>query len=364
TSPLFVMNIAYDAYLGRYIGTPQAVDQSGKAAQQLYVTDDLSTQKWRLLGDTGDYTTASWYRWLLDGGNRTDSMIIGKNFRSYCSFGCSKGSLGEYVDITVDSSEPAAAPVEPDKPYRIGNGAGRLLAQVSGGSATTSVASVSGNDLTSWAFSPNGDGSFRIANASTHQLLGVDSTSTTGRKWGTKPVVNAAGAHGPTVGQQWFIVPSASGKGTQATTFRLVNRYSGLVLGMSSDTGRLAETTPARHWTNATGNAVGGSRTAGEQTLTFTPSASASRPAPSSSSTSDIPPRTPPSGSPSAGTTSSDAATGAGSCTDPAWDSTTIYTGGETVSYRHGRWKARWWTRNNEPGGPTNWGQWEEAGVC
>jgi ricin-type beta-trefoil lectin protein len=39
---------------------------------------------------------------------------------------------------------------------------------------------------------------------------------------------------------------------------------------MSSQQGRLTESTPVRHWSNNTGNAVGGSRTAAEQALTMT----------------------------------------------------------------------------------------------
>ncbi|KZB86985.1 RICIN domain-containing protein [Amycolatopsis regifaucium] len=55
-----------------------------------------------------------------------------------------------------------------------------------------------------------------------------------------------------------------------AGQFRLVNRYSGLVLGLSGKTSRLAETTPLRSWTDTTGSTVGEGRTAAEQTLTFT----------------------------------------------------------------------------------------------
>ncbi|MYR45500.1 RICIN domain-containing protein [Streptomyces sp. SID5910] len=267
TSPLFVMDVAYNAYLGLYIGEPQAVDQSGNAPQQLYATDDLGTQKWRPIGDTGSYRTASWYRWFLDGANRTSSSILGKSFRSYCSFGCSNGSSGEYVNITVDSSAPAAPPVDVTKSYRIAGAGGRVLAQVSGSTATTSLASATGTALESWSFAPNGDGSYRITNGATGRLLGVDSATTSGRAWGAKPTVTAAGTGGPTVGQQWWIVPSTTSKGS----YRLVNRYSGLVIGLSSASGRLAETTPARSWTDASGSSVGGARTAAEQTLTLTP---------------------------------------------------------------------------------------------
>ncbi|MFJ9952898.1 RICIN domain-containing protein [Kitasatospora sp. NPDC091207] len=270
TSPLFVMDITYNAYLGLYIGEPQAVDQSGSAPQQYYATDDLASQKWFPIGDSGGYHTASWYRWFLDGANRTSSTIVGRTFRSYCAFGCSGGASGEYVDVTIGSSAPAAPPVDLGSTYRIGNADGRVLAQAATGAAVTSVPAGTGSALESWSFAANGDGSYRIANAATGQLLGVNSSAVAGRAWGTQPTATAAGAGGPSVGQQWFVVRGTTSSGAATGTVKLVNRYSGLVLGLSSAGGRLAETIPARSWTNATGDAVGGTRSAGEQTLTLT----------------------------------------------------------------------------------------------
>lgn len=269
TSPLFVMDITYNAYLGLYIGEPQAADQSGKAPQQFYATDDLASQKWRLIGDTGSHTNASWYRWFLDPANRTSNRIVGKSFRSYCSFGCSNDSSGEYVDITIGALAPAA-PVRSGTPYRIANGDGRVLAQAAGVS-TTSLAVPSGSRREAWTFTANGDGSYRIVNAATGRLLGVDSAATAQRAWGTRPTVTAAGPGGPTVGQQWFVVPGRTADGTPTGAYRLVNRYSGLVIGLSAARGRLAETTPLRGWTDTGGSPVGASRTAAEQTLTLTP---------------------------------------------------------------------------------------------
>ncbi len=270
TSPLFVMNITYDAYLGLYIGEPQAVDQSGASPQYLYATDNLATQKWYPIGDTGAYHTASWYRWFLDDANKTSSTVVGKTFRSYCSFGCSAGASGEYVPVNLGSSAPAAAPVDLSKSYQIGTAAGRVLAQNSGSSTTTSLPAATGSSLESWTFASNSDGSYRITNSSTGQLLGVDATSTAGRAWGAKPTVTAAGSGGPTVGQQWFVLPGVSAGNVPDGTYRLVNRYSGLVIGLSSAAGRLAETTPTRSWSDSTGGAVGGSRTSAEQSLTLT----------------------------------------------------------------------------------------------
>ncbi|MFD7027310.1 hypothetical protein ACFWAR_04655 [Streptomyces sp. NPDC059917] len=268
-SPLLTMNIAYDAYLGQYVGEPEAVVQDGSEPQRFYVTDDLATQKWRLAGDSGAYRTGSWYRWMLDPVSRTGSTIVGKSFRSYCSFFCSGGADGEYYDTVIGTSAPAA-PVVPGTTYTIAGGGGRFLAQVSGSAATTSQPTA-GSALGRWVFTANGDGSYRIANASTHRLLGVDATNNAGRAWAAKPTVTDVPAQGPTVGQQWFVVPNTSADGRPSGTYRLVNRYSGLVLGLSAAQGRRAETTPVRAWTDTAGSPVGGGRTPAEQMLTLTP---------------------------------------------------------------------------------------------
>ncbi|MFI0825052.1 RICIN domain-containing protein [Streptomyces roseolus] len=274
TSPLFVMDITYNAHLGLYIGEPQAVDQSGNAPQELYATADLTTQKWFRLGDTGSYRTASWYRWFLDAGNRTSSAIVGKDFRAYCSFGCSGGASGEYVNLSIGTNEPAA-PVDTGRAYRIAAGGGRVLAQVSGGSATTSTAAATGSALEHWTFTAKGDGSYRIANAATGGLLGVASNGAATRAWGTKPTVTAAASG---TGQDWFVLPGASAADNAPTgTYKLVNRHSGLVLGLSATATRTAETTPARSWTDTSGSPVGAGRTAAEQTLTLTPVGAAPR---------------------------------------------------------------------------------------
>lgn len=275
TSPLFVMDVSYDAYLGLYIGEPQAVDQSGSAPQEIYATANLATQKWTKIGDTGSYHTASWYRWFLDPANRTSSSIVGKNLRAYCSFSCSAGSSSEYVNLTLGSSAPAA-PVTSGTVYRISNAGGRVLAQTAGSSATTSNAAAGGADT--WAFWAMGDGSYEIVNNTTGNLLGVDGTTNAGRAWGVAPT--ATGTTAASLGQQWWVVPNSSATDGSATgSFRLVNRYSGLVLALSSVTGRLSETTPVRAWTAAAGG-VGSGRTASEQTLTLTAVGTATTPPP------------------------------------------------------------------------------------
>jgi chitinase len=54
---------------------------------------------------------------------------------------------------------------------------------------------------------------------------------------------------------------------------------------------------------------------------------------------------------------------GTGGCSSvPAWNSTTAYTGGQSVSYGGHKWTAKWWTYNDVPGGPA--GVWSDNGPC
>lgn len=56
--------------------------------------------------------------------------------------------------------------------------------------------------------------------------------------------------------------------------------------------------------------------------------------------------------------------TGIGSCVSPAWVRTSVYTGGNTVSWNNHEWRARWWTQGEEPGTTGQWGVWEDKGAC
>lgn len=249
TSPLFVTDITWDAYLGVYIGEPQSVDQSGNAPQQFYWTASLATQKWHLLGDTGSLHDASWYRWFLDSASKTSGAIVGKTFRSYCAWACADSENGSYANITITSSSPVKSPVSPRRTYRIADGQGRVLSQLPGSSGTVSWPGSARSALSGWRFMSNGDGSYSIVNAQSGEFLGVDSHTTAGRAWGAAPTATPEGPGGLTVGQQWWLVRDTSPiTGRPLDTFRLVNRYSDLVLGLPSAFGARSETTPVRTW--------------------------------------------------------------------------------------------------------------------
>ncbi|MCT7352405.1 glycosyl hydrolase family 18 protein [Streptomyces sp. 15-116A] len=53
-----------------------------------------------------------------------------------------------------------------------------------------------------------------------------------------------------------------------------------------------------------------------------------------------------------------------GDCTAPAWNASTEYGGGSTVSHKGRTWKAQWWTKGEEPGTTGEWGVWRDQGAC
>ncbi len=76
-------------------------------------------------------------------------------------------------------------------------------------------------------------------------------------------------------------------------------------------------------------------------------------PSPSTGPTSSSPT---PSASPTGGS-------GGGSCSAPAWVSTTAYNGGAVVSYNGHTWTAKWWTQGDIPGNNSQ-NVWTDNGAC
>jgi hypothetical protein len=56
--------------------------------------------------------------------------------------------------------------------------------------------------------------------------------------------------------------------------------------------------------------------------------------------------------------------TGSGSCTAGAWKASSVYVGGDSVSYGGHTWKAKWWTQGEQPGTTGEWGVWQDLGAC
>ncbi|MFI6683844.1 carbohydrate-binding protein [Streptomyces sp. NPDC050485] len=55
---------------------------------------------------------------------------------------------------------------------------------------------------------------------------------------------------------------------------------------------------------------------------------------------------------------------GGGACTVAAWSAGAVYTQGNEVSHNGHKWKAKWWTQNEEPGTTGQWGVWQDEGAC
>jgi chitinase len=73
---------------------------------------------------------------------------------------------------------------------------------------------------------------------------------------------------------------------------------------------------------------------------------------------------TPPTTNPTTpGTSPSVTPTTGGTCTAPAWSSGTAYNGGAVVSYGGHQWTAKWWTQGDIPGNNSQ-GVWTDNGAC
>ncbi|EOD66400.1 family 20 glycosylhydrolase [Amycolatopsis vancoresmycina] len=56
--------------------------------------------------------------------------------------------------------------------------------------------------------------------------------------------------------------------------------------------------------------------------------------------------------------------TNPGTCTDPEWSASQVYTGGNVVAHNGHKWTAKWWTQGEEPGTTGQWGVWTDNGAC
>ncbi|WP_372352710.1 chitinase C-terminal domain-containing protein [Streptomyces sp. KL116D] len=55
---------------------------------------------------------------------------------------------------------------------------------------------------------------------------------------------------------------------------------------------------------------------------------------------------------------------GGGTCTVPEWTATAEYGSGTVVAHEGHSWKAKWWTKGEEPGTTGDWGVWQDQGAC
>jgi chitinase len=72
---------------------------------------------------------------------------------------------------------------------------------------------------------------------------------------------------------------------------------------------------------------------------------------------------TTPTGTATTSTPTGTATTGTGTCSAAAWSASTVYTGGQTVSYQGSLYTAQWWTQGDTPGA-SQWGPWALKGTC
>ncbi|CAG7655446.1 chitinase [Actinacidiphila bryophytorum] len=73
---------------------------------------------------------------------------------------------------------------------------------------------------------------------------------------------------------------------------------------------------------------------------------------------------TPPSTPPPTTPPTTGGSTGGGTCTVAEWSASAVYVGGNEVAHNSHKWKAKWWTTNEEPGTTGEWGVWQDEGAC
>ena len=270
--PLFIMNIAYDAYLGLYIGEPETVDQDRHGAAAVLRhrrPGDAEVAPDRRIRAATDRVLVPVVR--STPRTSTNSTIIGKKFRSYCSIACAT-SDGDYATSRSARRrpEPHRRRAARGQNVTIASGNGRVLAQTAGSSQVTSLDRVL--RLGAGGVDDRGD---------RRRFLHRGELGDRGRARGGLLEDRLAGLGYGAVRDADRRVGAERGPGVvrgaeqrlrrAAGSFRLVNRDSGLALGMAWDSSRSAETTPVRSWTDTSGSTVGGGRQPSEQTLTFTP---------------------------------------------------------------------------------------------
>ncbi|MFE4669616.1 chitinase C-terminal domain-containing protein [Streptomyces sp. NPDC056716] len=67
---------------------------------------------------------------------------------------------------------------------------------------------------------------------------------------------------------------------------------------------------------------------------------------------------------PGGGTGGTPTPTPTGPCVPAAWSATAEYGSNTVVSHKGHTWKAKWWTKGEEPGTTGEWGVWQDQGTC
>lgn len=263
-SPLRVINVAWNSYLKKYVATPEPSSgpkNEGKAPLALYVTDSLSSQKWEKLLTLDNYVTRSWYRFMMDPQVQTRSnFIVGKTFRTYCYVECQKYG-GEYIDVTLQRSQEEISPTLENTLLK--NRDGEVL--TADDKFNLAVKKEPGEGDMSWGLQDRQDGYYHVVayptgNTAQKRYLGVIGSGTVNdlRKWGAEvglldnPCQDATADE--CLSAQWIKVPTVisrdDGSERRDSSYRLVNRFSGLTLNLDASQAqdRQATLSPFRSW--------------------------------------------------------------------------------------------------------------------
>ncbi len=266
-SPLSVINIAWNSYLKKYVAPKPLSDSKngGKVRLALYVTDSLSSQKWERLLTLNSYGSRSWYRFIMDSQVQTNSnFIVGKTFRTYCYVSCQKYQGGEYIDITLQTSRQDSQVML--ESILIKNRDGEVL--TADDKFNLTVKKEPSKEDMRWELQDMEDGYYRVmaypvGNKEQGRFLGVAETGIANdlRAWGgeVELVDGPCQSQGDTttdecLSSQWVKVPTVKslndGSETRDGSYRLVNRFSGLMLNLDASQALNQQVTlaPFRSW--------------------------------------------------------------------------------------------------------------------
>lgn len=271
-SPLRVMNVSWNAYLKKYIGTPEpskGEDNSKPDKLYIYATDNLSSQKWSLLSTLEGYISRSWYRFMMDTNFPSiNGFITGKSFTSNCYYGCSKGSS---ESLLINFNDPEKSVHEYYLPYLKNGNNEYLYWNTFHKSLEITKSEKIANTGNRWKIHSSGDGYVRLINTVpgliaaqwTQKYLSVTPTSETDiddyRRWGTKVDLTTDTCSQDKeskncLASQWIILKEKSvqydNSETETGNVKIINRLSGLALSFNDDVSLSEKVaiSPLRNW--------------------------------------------------------------------------------------------------------------------
>jgi hypothetical protein len=193
---------------------------------ELFLSSDLSLQAWQDLGNPG--VSLEWYNWPVDSVNLRDRRITGASFRLYTADSDYQERGSQYWLMQFNAGANPA-PVTSSIIYQILDRKGGLALGIlndstqSGAAAGLAAPQSPPTSPQEWQFVSNGDGFYRLVNRNSGLALGVSPAGSAA--WGSQLIQTQ---YTGSADQLWCI------EATQGGYKKLSNRNSDRVLGIAS----------------------------------------------------------------------------------------------------------------------------------